>query len=726
MSDITVPPAAQLALQKLLGKLTLIPPDLAAQPFLGTEACPLKFYAEKGMFDEWVAIEKVATVLNIPVLRADHSNSERLMLLMDDSRVRQVGLQRWRALRAVPFEFEDNVITLAMANPLEMVVVRELEFTLGVKIKIGIAQETQILAILGKQLNLSELFSLENILHSADTKLSKPTREESPKQEQSLFNDDLESAPVIRLVNKILWDGIEEGASDIHISPEQDRVVVRIRVDGMIRELLTVPHDLHRPVVSRLKLLATMDISEKRKPQDGRMRVKTPLGTKDLRISTVPTLHGENVVARVLSSELTRLEFTNLGMSPQIQKGLKRALTGTSRVVLVTGPTGSGKTSTLYSSLMSLNDGTRNLITIEDPIEYKIAGISQIQVNPKIGIHFADGLRSVLRQDPDVVMVGEIRDLETAEVAMQAAQTGHLVLSTLHTNTAAGAITRLRDLGMRGYLMASSLGGLVAQRLIRMLCTSCAKPAPQDVINRGAELGFESATMMVAKGCEACGGSGYLGRCGVFSFLDINDDVREAIRCDASEREIERLARKTLFVSLEEAALALVSKGVTSLEEVERVIGEIDSQSIARTAFEGRTSSSNGSASSTTYGKRKMLIVDDCDDISSVLSLIFEREFFDVTVARDGFEGLEKVYQSKPDIIICDQMMPRMSGFQLLQKLRADKRISEIPVLMLTAADSEEAEVQLIAGGADDFVSKASDKKILVARVNRLLGRVSP
>lgn len=721
MSEIRISPESQAALVKLLIKLKLLAPDILAHSPLPECECPISFYARKGQFDEWAAIEKVATCLNIPVLQVERANTEKLMLLMDDPLVRRVGMETWRGLRAVPFEITESDVTLGMANPLEMSAVRELEFTLGLKVRIGIAQEAQILQIISKQLNLSEVFSLEHILNQVETDLARVRVEDAPKQEQGLFADDLDSAPVIRLVNKILWESVEKGASDIHITPEQDRVLVRIRVDGIMRELLTIPSNLNKPVISRLKLLSGMDIAEKRKPQDGRMRIKTPLSTKDLRVSTVPTMYGENLVARILSSELRRLEFENLGMNQRVEKALREALNSTSRVVLVTGPTGSGKTSTLYAGLLTLNDGTRNIITIEDPIEYKISGITQIQVNHKVGITFADGLRSILRQDPDVVMLGEIRDLETAEVAMQAAQTGHLVLSTVHTNTAAGAVTRLRDLGLKSFLMASSLGALVAQRLVRALCTHCAVPACEEVMMRCRELGVPTEHILQAKGCRECSDTGYMGRTGVYSYLDISDDVREAIRTEQSERELERLARNSLFLSLEEAALEHVASGLTSLEEVERVIGPIHASTTRHMASGAKSSTTDENGS--VHGRRKLLIVDDSEDFSGILQLILQNEFFDVATAKDGIEGLERIYEWKPDIVICDQMMPRMSGYQLLQKLRADSRIRKTPVLMLTAADSEESELQLIAGGADDFVSKSSDKKVLVARINRLMQR---
>jgi Tfp pilus assembly pilus retraction ATPase PilT/CheY-like chemotaxis protein len=447
-----------------------------------------------------------------------------------------------------------------------------------------------------------------------------------------------------------------------------------------------------------------------------------------LRVSVLPTVHGENVVARILSSDQSFASFDSLGIPKEVERRFRRVLSGSSRVILVTGPTGSGKTSTLYAGLLHLNDGKNNIITIEDPIEYRIQGINQIQVNPKTGMTFAETLRSVLRQDPDVVMVGEIRDKETASIAMQVAQTGHLVLSTLHTNTAPAAITRLRDLGVASYLIASSVGSVVAQRLVRRLC-ECAVPVSGEIGKRCGELQIESAQLKMACGCDKCGNTGYKGRVGIFSFFEVSEEIAEAIRQEKSEVEIANLARAFGYLTLEESGLDLVKQGVTTIDELERVLGSLESyaKNSAQTAGTRPTKEPTLHAAAAKrpgpMQKRKILLVEDEENTRTVLALLLQREHFEVIEAENGLEALDRVYEHGPELIVCDLMMPKMSGVEMLRKLRADDRTRDIPVLILTAADDEKNELSLIGGGADDFMSKTTDSKIMVARVHRLLGR---
>jgi type II secretory ATPase GspE/PulE/Tfp pilus assembly ATPase PilB-like protein len=382
----------------------------------------------------------------------------------------------------------NSTLTVAFANPLDHDSQRAIEFETDLRVKVAIASEEHIQCCLSRKLPDIESEFRNFLAHNQDSEISLSAS--TTQLESNLVANDKDDASVIRLVNRILAEGVQANASDIHISPEREQLEVRIRVDGILRPLLAIPSKLQAAVSSRIKLLAGMDISEKRRSQDGRLRIKTPLGPRDLRLSSIPTANGENIVIRILSSDLGQISFDSLGLQPTEQTQLKRALTGSSRVVLVTGPTGSGKTSTLYASLISLKDGKTNIITIEDPIEYRIAGLNQTQVNTKIGVSFAEGLRAVLRQDPDVVMVGEIRDHETAQIAFQAAQTGRLVLSALHTNSASATVVRLRDIGLPSYIIASSLGAILAQRLVRKLCLKCCKAEEPERVRKFESLGL--------------------------------------------------------------------------------------------------------------------------------------------------------------------------------------------------------------------------------------------
>jgi type IV pilus assembly protein PilB len=486
-----------------------------------------------------------------------------------------------------------------------------------------------------------------------------------------------------------------------------------------MRDVLNVPTNFRNGMVSRIKLLCGMDIAERRRPQDGRLRLKTAQGVKDLRVSSVPTLYGENLVCRILSADASHISFDALGMPPEVEANLCRSLRQTSRVILVTGPTGSGKTSTLYAALRYLNDGTKNIITIEDPIEYRIAGLQQIQVNPKINFSFAEGLRSVLRQDPDIIMLGEIRDEETAQIAIQAAQTGHLVLATLHTNSAASAVQRLIDLKVPPFSVASALSTVLAQRLVRRLCPHCAQPVDPQHYAQLAALGLTLAQLHEPAGCSHCEQSGYIGRLAIYSLLEINDALRGAIRNQTSEMELEQLALGNGYQSLGQAAAELLEQGITSLAEIESKLGPIDSLLATGQPLNGQPAPQSG------VSKHRVLLVEDDETTRYILAMLLRDQMYEVEEAADGKEALEAVYRQPPTLIVSDVMMPKLGGVELVKMLRNDKRTCNIPILMLTALDSEEKELQLIENGADDFVGKTADTRLFLARVQRLLQRSS-
>jgi general secretion pathway protein E len=379
--------------------------------------------------------------------------------------------------------------------------------------------------------------------------------------------DSADDAPAIRLINGIIADAARRGVSDIHIEPYETGLVIRMRVDGLLRETLRMPPHVAPVVVSRIKVMARLDIAERRVPQDGRIGLSLGGKLLDVRVSTLPSRAGERVVLRILDKENAGIDLEALGMPPAIYRLYREALAEPNGVVLVTGPTGSGKTTTLYAGLRLLNDGTRNILTVEDPVEYAVDGVGQTQVNSKVGLSFATGLRAILRQDPDVVMVGEIRDRETADIAVQASLTGHLVLSTVHTNDAVGAITRLRDMKVEPFLIASTVRAVIAQRLVRRLCPACRAPveAPPS-----AAAAFAVTTVFEARGCGECANSGYKGRTGVFEAVRVDDTLRRLINGGGDEDAISAHAFRAA-PTLAAAAAELVRSGVTTAEEAIRI-----------------------------------------------------------------------------------------------------------------------------------------------------------
>ncbi|OVE79886.1 hypothetical protein BVY02_02010 [bacterium J17] len=711
------------ALIKVLTTLGLISEaDANFSRYPSKEHSPIAYFALQGCFKENEAIDKVSQALAIKKFEPDRSEINTLTDLLEAESFSEIPLSFWQKIKAIPVAIHKDRILVAVANPLDHESTKNLEFTLGKQVEIQIAREQLIKNVIGKKLSSNETFDIESIVSESDTKIDAEALDSISQQESSIVEDDLTAAPIVRLANKIFSDAVRHGASDIHITPEKEKLNIRIRVDGIMRPLLTIPKTLERLIISRIKLLGGLDISEKRRPQDGRIRIKTTEGTKDLRISTVPTAFGENMVIRVLSSDISLLSFKSLGMPEEISSRLLEALSGSSRIVLVTGPTGSGKTSTLYASLLEVRNGENNIITVEDPIEYRIQGISQIPVNKKIGMTFAEGLRSILRQDPDVVMVGEIRDAETGSVAMQATQTGHLVLSTLHTNSAAAAITRLADLNIPYYLIASSLGTILAQRLVRTLCENCKRNLNDKEKQELAVLQLNLDNSLTADGCSRCDNIGYSGRIGVYSLLEVDEHVRNAIREQSTERVIEDAARALGFLTLEESAIRLTESGQTSLAEVKRVIGSLTpekTRSFIRTA-QAKTDSS----SSADLKKRTILFVEDDPDLRTVFTALLEKEMFEVIETCNGQTALQALYEHHADLILCDLMMPKMSGAELLQKIRSHPATRDIPMLFLTANDAPETELHLIKSGADDFISKSARPELIIARINNLLNRV--
>jgi type IV pilus assembly protein PilB len=486
-----------------------------------------------------------------------------------------------RRCMAVPVHADGKNLTVVMASPQNVQLVDELQFKTGLRIVARFGFQGEVRAALERLYGASER-PAETVQVADDTTgmefISSSAQQrnvEAMREMQQELQQKSKTTPAVHLVEGMIKAAAAKQASDIHIEPQQADTAVRLRVDGILREYQRIPRVLQNQVASRVKILSDMDIAERRAPQDGRFLVKINGRRIDLRVSTLPTQYGEKVVMRLLESEAPSRDFGALGIPPEIGEGLRDVLRMPQGMLLVTGPTGSGKSTTLYAGLQAIRRPAINIVTVEDPVEYMLPGLNQVQVNSKAGLTFASCLRSVLRQDPDVVMVGEIRDIETAEIAVKAAQTGHLVLSTLHTNDSISAVTRLLDLGVPGYHIASAMTAIVAQRLLRRLC-EChyVSPAKQEYVNAlmAAGLMEPPETHRVANGCESCDFSGYRGRVGIYEMLRFNEAIRHATRSGDHNDQMRTLARHNGIKFMQEYALELVRDGVTTLEEVQRVV----------------------------------------------------------------------------------------------------------------------------------------------------------
>lgn len=468
--------------------------------------------------------------------------------------------------KVVPVRLVDNRLILAMADPLDVLAIDDIRQVCQLEIEPAISPEGEIEQFIGQFYGLQELASQA----SQDPELSAPSAG-SWEIEDNIQDEAL----MIRLVNTIIRQGIRMRASDIHIEPSMDKVLVRYRIDGILREVMKLPPGILPPLVSRIKIMANLDITEKRLPQDGRLQLNLNDRPVNLRVAIVPTLFGQKIVLRILDGATSLILLENIGFSPGTLRQYRQLITHTSGMVLITGPTGSGKTSTLYATLNQINNPELNIMTIEDPVEYVLPGINQIRVNHNTGLDFATGLRAILRQDPDVIMVGEIRDRETAEIAVRAAITGHLVFSTLHTTDAAGAITRLLDMGVEPYLVASSLRAVVAQRLVRRLCPHCQEPYRPEPGSSEAiyleEMGFPLGELGRGMGCRNCEYTGYRGRIAVLELLPVDRELRQLLMAKVSSDQLKRKAIASGMVTLQEDGIAKAFQKVTTIAEVMRV-----------------------------------------------------------------------------------------------------------------------------------------------------------
>jgi type II secretory ATPase GspE/PulE/Tfp pilus assembly ATPase PilB-like protein/ActR/RegA family two-component response regulator len=574
----------------------------------------------------------------------------------------------------------------------------------------------------------------------------------APAEEFQVSAEEASQRPVVRLVDLILSEGILARASDIHIEPEEGGFAVRYRIDGVLRQMMKVPRAAGFPLVSRIKIISSLDIADRLRPQDGRARVAVNGVPVDLRVSTLPASMGEKVVIRILDSRATVISLDALGLNPDEHGAFKQLLTHHEGIILVTGPTGSGKTTTLYSAIRSIQTGKTNIVTVEDPVEYRLQGIVQVQVHEKAGLTFASALRSILRQDPDVVLVGEIRDKETATIAVQASLTGHLVLSTLHTNDAANAVTRLVDIGVEPYKIAASLRGVVAQRLMRKLCPACKEVWVETVPEKLAKWVPRGTPLYRAVGCSDCAMTGYRGRFSITEVLTVSPEVERVIGSGATADKISDVARAAGMRSLWESGVAHILRGESSLDELMRVVdvpaedeavqelpaakkaarvsaapapapGEKVEEAAAPPSTSFELLDGIVSSPKVTRLQRKVLLVDDEDSLRRVMKDLLEREGYIVSEARDGVQALDQVDRTGPDVIVLDLNLPGLDGYGVLSHLRSRPATAEIPVVVLTAKGDEDNEVRVFELGADDFLTKPFRARALSARLDAVLGR---
>ena len=499
---------------------------------------------------------------------------------IDPAVIKLIPVETARRYQILPLSRVGASLTIAMVDPTNVFAMDDIKFMTGFNIEPVVASESAIMEGLEKAYGGSAEEDLEKVMQSVGEMADADVELQAEEEEMGLgeLEKAADEAPIVKLVNLILTDAVKRGASDIHIEPYEKEYRVRFRIDGMLQPIMNPPMKLKDAITSRIKIMAKLDISEKRLPQDGRIMLKMNIGGKkkqlDYRVSTLPTLFGEKIVMRLLDKENLRLDMTKLGFEAESLVKFERAILKPYGMCLVTGPTGSGKTNTLYSSIARLNQPDTNIMTAEDPVEFQLAGVNQVQMKESIGLNFAAALRAFLRQDPNIILVGEIRDFETAEIAIKAALTGHLVLSTLHTNGAPETISRLMNMGIEPFLVATSVHLICAQRLVRRICKECIEEV-EVPFQALVEAGFtpeEAKTVKIrkGKGCGICNNSGYKGRCGLYEVMEIDDEIRELILVGASAVELKKKAIERGMITLRRSGLIKVMDGATTLEEVAR------------------------------------------------------------------------------------------------------------------------------------------------------------
>ncbi|MDP9435450.1 MAG: Flp pilus assembly complex ATPase component TadA [Actinomycetota bacterium] len=656
-----------------------------------------------------------------------------------------------------------NRLTVATADPTNVMALDDVKlYTGAADLRVVVATDSQVRDHLSRAWSLSEDASDMHTLF----------QEMKPEQEveADLAAQAVEAAPIVRLVDVLLADAVRARASDVHVEPQAGELRIRYRVDGLLRDVMTVPKNATAAAVSRIKIVSGLDIAERRRPQDGRAKLTVDGLTVEARISTLPALHGEKVVVRLLPPAENVPLLTSTGLTAAQQEVVGTALVQAQGLVLITGPTGSGKTNTLYAAIQQVSTPDRNIVTLEDPVEVQVAGITQVQVHAKSGLTFAAGLRSVLRQDPDIVLVGEVRDQETAELALQASMTGHLVLTTLHTNDAVSAVTRLVDMGVPPFLVASSLALVVAQRLVRRPCASCAaayEPSPRTLAMLGVhERDLVGATPKRGRGCADCGGTGYKGRTGIFEVLPVSAELRKVLLSTPTEAAIAAAARAQGMTTLRASALAAAHRGDTTYEEVLRattvdadsgprcpscaraladdmVVCPWDGTAVKQGACAGcerqlledwttcpwcRTPVQERAVQPVLRSAPKLLprvlLVDDDPAARDSAETALEG-LAQVVAVPDADAGLAAVGEGDVDLVLVQQGLQDLAGVEFVRLVRNDPRALSLPLVLLASDATADLERQARTAGADEVLFTPIDPELLAGRVLELLARES-
>lgn len=622
-----------------------------------------------------------------------------------------------------PLRVDYATIVVATADPTNLDAEQDIAFAAGRKVCFEIAVPDELAEAVGA--NYSPERQIETVLDNLGG-AEVPIHLLEIESPEDLSSHDVQTAPVVKLTNAILSEAINRRASDIHLQPKKGSGVVRFRVDGVLRDHVELPFSVLHRVVSRVKIMGGLDIANRLRPQDGRSRVGLQDRVFDLRISTVPTREAEKAVIRILDPETAAKGLGALRMlQPELEK-LRRMLCYREGIVLVTGPTGSGKTTTLYGALRELATDSINIMTVEDPVEYELPGLTQIQVEEKQGLTFASALRSILRQDPDVIFVGEIRDAETAEIALQASMTGHLVLATLHTNDAVGTIPRLEDLGLDQASIAGALRGAVAQRLARRVCDQCAAPAEPPFTEEEERLrAFHQVDPVVrAVGCSACGGTGYRGRIPFVESMVMTPVIEKLIQSGSTYSELNQAAVGAGMRPLHQAGLERVRSGETTLEELDRVVGEVSDLETESAKPSQRDAGVDATESANATGTHRVLVVDDDGAYRTIARALLEKEGYSVVEANDGSVALDKLANGDGfDLVVLDLDMPEVGGREVLTQLRETPARATLPVIVLTGTVDPDAEVTLLENGADDYLRKPMDPERFMVRVKATLRR---
>src|SRR5579859_1844334 len=671
----------------------------AAGVTINARATPVEIWAAvaraAGLASDELAV-RVAAQFHLPLAALDAAEPRAQALIPEKVARRHL---------VFPLRETDRQLAVAVWNPTDLDADQQIGFASGRTPKFEIATPAAIQDAIDGHYAPDRL--VESLLDRVGSELGDDVRVLEETGPEVLAAQELEGAPVVRLTSLILADAVRERASDIHLEPGREGGNVRFRVDGVLRTHMPLPMAALNRVVYRIKIMGKLDIADRLRPQDGRTRVQVKQRTFDLRISTVPTREAEKAVIRLLDPNTSK-RIDDLELPPHELARFRRLLAHRDGIVVVTGPTGSGKTTTLYAALRELATGKINIMTVEDPVEYELPGLTQIQVEPKRGVTFASSLRSILRQDPDVIFVGEIRDLETAEVAVQAALTGHLVLATLHTNDAVGAIARFVDLGLDRSKIAGTLRGAVAQRLLRRVCPDCGVRITGTLTPEEERLAgvYGARPVMRAVGCTKCGRTGYRGRLPVQEVLLASPTLDARISSGAAPAELLKAAIAGGLRPIRDVAVERALSGDTTLEEVERVLGGTDDAPVP------------GDAAT------HILVVDD-DAVSRTLArAVLEKSGYRVTEAADGVAALDLLAAAPQfQLMVLDLEMPRLSGAEVLDRVRHSVATAGLPVVVLTGATGEETEVQMMDRGADDYVRKPIDPPRFVARIKATLRR---